>query len=180
MSEIAAYGRVSDPSLVVQALPGSQEAMMLLERVPNTWIDDAERQDGIRLAPFDQGAEFRRYGRGHVFSDAFELRWEGSDAAFQAVYVGVDAGLPELTPAAVDLTEARDITYDLWGERVSDPTVVGQGPEAQVFAELRIPRLLTYPVSAEARRVRLRVREYFDSQTGAMVLSRFCGLEEQR
>lgn len=56
--------------------------------------------------------------------------------------------------------------YDLWGKRVENPSVGGAPAGARVFVELRIPRLLHYPVSAGARLVRLAVREYYDEAIG--------------
>jgi hypothetical protein len=46
------------------------------------------------------------------------------------------------------------------------------------FMEFKIPRVLLYPVSAEARRVRLRVCEYVDPRSGELCYYRFKGLEE--
>jgi hypothetical protein len=48
------------------------------------------------------------------------------------------------------------------------------------FADFQIPRLLRYPVSSNARRVRLLVREYRDPASDERVYYRFLGLKEER
>ncbi len=46
------------------------------------------------------------------------------------------------------------------------------------FAEVRVPRLLRYPVKTNALRVQLHVSEYVDEKTGQVQLFRFQDLRE--
>ena len=45
--------------------------------------------------------------------------------------------------------------------------------------ELRIPRVLRYPVPGVKRRTALRVCEYMDGSTGAVLHYRLAGVEER-
>jgi hypothetical protein len=184
VDEVALCGVVSRVDLLTAALP-SMPALVVVEQVPGGWLDAEARARGLRFERFAAGQQIDPQTRGRIFGEAFECRWEPGGAGGTTVrvrYVGVPMQLEDLTPPAViDLAplRPRDVSYDLWGERVDDLTAVGEPSDALVYAELRVPRLLGYPVNGRPRRVRLRVREYIDLMTGRVALSRFCGLDEE-
>lgn len=184
VDEVALCGVVSRLDLLTAVLP-STPALVVVEQAPAGWLDAEARARGLRFERFATGQQIDPQTRGRIFGEAFECRWELSEAGGTTVrvrYVGVPVQLEDLTPpAAIDLPalRPRDVSYDLWGERVDDPAAVGQPSDALVYAELRVPRLLRYPVDGRPRRVRLRVREYIDPMTGVVALSRFCGLDEE-
>jgi hypothetical protein len=74
----------------------------------------------------------------------------------------------------------KSTAYALWGDRVAAGRGISSGGQDDaVFATLRIPRLLQYPVTrAETRRVNLVVREYRTPADHKAVLWRFAGIEE--
>ena len=185
MTDIIQWARLEALSPTVTALTWPSPSYMYLEQVPDRWLSRAEREEGLRLEKLDLAISFEAWERGRLFCETFELRWEKSDGAFQVVYVGPAADLAGLVPADdLDLNRAerQERRYDLWGTRVPDDqhetvgatTKTGQA----VFAALKIPRLLYYPVSDQAARVRLRVCTYLDPDTGALWYYRFKGLEE--
>ncbi len=183
MSDIIQWARLDDPSPAVAALDWPDASYMYLERVPATWLVEAERQDGLRLEKL-AAAPFQEWERGRVFCQAFELRWEKLDGAFQIVYVGPDTALPGFTPAALDLSHAKlePHAYFMWGSRVPVDRLDEVGAQAQpgleLFIEFQTPRLLRYPVPSQAGRVKLQVVEYHDPASGCRLYYRFCGLEE--
>jgi hypothetical protein len=158
---------------------------MYLERVPELWLSGDEAAAGVRFEAYDSGVQFGDWERGRVFCPDYELRWEKLDGAYQAVLVGNAPSLNGFVVATeVDLDRASAQThgYLLWGQRVEDEKLsligVEHTPNGQVYLELRIPRILRYPVSDKSRQVRLRVREYIDPKSGDLLYYRFVGLEE--
>ena len=186
MTDTIQWARLDDPSPAVSTLTWpSGISYMYLERVPDAWLTEAERQNGLRLEKFDSATPFDEWERGRIFCDAFELRWEKSDGVFQVVYVGPAVTLPGFAPAdELDLSATRPQTrsYFLWGQHVSDNQLETIGAHKQenleVFIEPKVPRLLHYPVSPEAKRVKLRVCEYIALNSGERCYYRFQGLEE--
>lgn len=185
--ECILWARLDDPGSAVDALDVPPSSVMVLERVPNAWLSDAERRNGLRLDIIEPGVEFGRWERGQVFCDAFELRWERIDGAFQTVYVGAPVGLPGFVEAEeVDLsgTNTADRELFLWGTAVAQDRLEAVGvvdeEGSSAFVDFRIPRLLRYPVGTDAARVRLRIREYCDPSSGERVYYRFLGLKEER
>jgi hypothetical protein len=182
MSEAIYQACLDSLTEVIAALPVTGETFMLLERVPTNWLNDKERAEGLRLEHFDVATDFDGWERGRIFDLAFELRWERVGNAFQVVYCGEELTLPGFAKVEeINLATLTTISrfYFLWGERVKeeDLLVIGQSSGTLVFLELQVPRLLHYPVSPQAKRVKLKVLEYQDV-TGALVYYRFCGLEE--
>jgi hypothetical protein len=184
VDEVALCGVVSRFDLVIAALP-STPTLVIVEQVPAGWLDAEARARGLRFEHFVAGQQIDPQTRGRIFGETFECRWEpgeGGGTTVRVRYVGVPVQVEGLTPpAGIDLPAlmTRNVRYDLWGERVDDPAIVGEPSDALVYAELRVPRLLRYPVNGRPRRVRLRVREYIDPMTGRVALSRFCGLDEE-
>ena len=72
--------------------------------------------------------------------------------------------------------------YYLWGERMTAGTLklIDQPDAENLFLELQIPRLLSYPVSNQhdKSRVKLSARHYLNSETGTLEFYRFRHLEE--
>ena len=186
MTDTIQWARLEDPSPAVQAIIWPEPSYMYLERVPDAWLNEDERRNGLRLEVLDPATPFGEWERGRIFCEAFEVRWEKLDGRFQTVYVGPPVGVPGFSPAdEVDLaaTDSGTCRYYLWGNRVPDDKLPILGadkpPNAEVFIEFRVPRVLHYPVSSDARRVKLKVCEYVDPTTGATVYHRFQGLEEE-
>ena len=136
-------------------------AVVFVERSSSRWLDESELADGIRLSPYDAGMPLESWESGRVFCDKWEVRWDKS----HAVYTGESADLAgfESGPDISSCARIEKSCY-LWGKR-----------DRERFIELRIPRVLTYPVS-EGARVKLRVAEWFDS-AGRLVASRCVRLE---
>jgi hypothetical protein len=162
---------------------------MYLERVPNAWLTEPERENGIRLEKFDAATDFAAWERGRIFCEAFELRWEKVDGAFHLVYAGAPVELDHFRPAEVTLTPEedegeRDGAYHLWGKRVAADKLDLVGAEEEdgyaPFVEGKVSRVLYYPVSPadHKQRIKLTVREYVDPEDGRVIYYRFRGIEE--
>lgn len=184
MTEALYWASLTDLAPTVVLLPADETCLMLLERIPAAWVNkqiQTEYEDGLCLKAFVPQTDFNLWERGRIFNTAFELRWLRSEGAFQAVYCGPLIDLPGFQAAEKDLTTlpSTSSTYFLWGKRVEGEklVVIGQASDADVFVEVQSPRLLHYPVSAQARRVKLQVREYRDAR-GELVYHRFQRLEE--
>lgn len=183
VEEVVLCGLVPRLDGLTAALP-STPALMIVEQIPAGWLDAETRDSGIRFEHFEADQPIPGQTRGRIFGETFEFRWEpGKDGAagIRVRSIGAMTHLEGLEPlAGIDMRalEPRDGRYDLWGERVDDPTLIGQPSDALIYAELRIPRMLRYPASGRPRRIRLRVREYVDPTTNVVVLARFSGLEE--
>ena len=161
------------------------KALMLLERIPLSLLTETERVKGIRLECFDPTTDFEQWGRGRIFATQGELRWEQMDGKFWAVFCGESINLPSFTSEiAVELQPEkltlREQSYYLWGKRVQtkDLPKLGLPPQTVAFVELQIPRILHYPVTSSAKRVKLKMKEYYATD-GALVYARFVGLEEE-
>ncbi len=181
MHEIIQWARLTDLTTTVAALTQPTPAWMYLERVPSAWLTEAELTCGLRLEAFNPTEDWNVWERGRLFGMAFELRWEKQDGAFQTVYVGAPLILPEFGAGDLDLngTQTTERAYRLWGNRVPKDNLADVGaeppPGQTVFLEFVTPRVLYYPLDVE--RVALRVREYTDAQSGALLYYRFIGLE---
>lgn len=185
MTEVILRARTDDLLPAIAALEPPPPCYMYLERVPDRWLTDEERRDGLRLERFAPDESFNAWERGRIFCAAFELRWEKLDGAFQAVYVGAPQELPGFVPADklnLDGTKVEQRSYMLWGNKVPDEELETAGAEKRegqpAFIEFQVPRVFYYPVSDQAQRVRLQVREYIDPDSGARCYHRFLGLEE--
>lgn len=185
MSEVIQWAQLEEIQPTIATLQPSEPCYMYLERVPDRWLTDAERQHGLRLEQFALEEDFNAWERGRIFCQQFELRWETTDGAFQVVYVGEPIDLPEFTGTEdLDLADKtiKERRYLLWGNRVPDDQLetvgVTKREDQQVFIEFQVPRVLQYPVSDQAQQVWLQVREYVDPGSGVRCYYRFLGLEE--
>lgn len=181
MNDIIQWARLTDLAPTIAALTQPAPEWLYLERVPSTWLTTAAQQQGLRLEAFNSAEAWNLWERGRLFGAAFELRWEKQDGAFQAVYVGASLALQGFVAADLDLSTAQTIehTYLLWGNRVPEKNLADIGAEPRpgqtAFLEFVTPRVLYYPLAAE--RVALRMREYADAQSGALLYYRWLGLE---
>jgi hypothetical protein len=182
-------GSTNNLALLIEKCAFPQEAFFLAECFPRQVITDLqERQDLLRFAYLSDGIEPSRYTSGRIFCPDRELRWHQNQATgtVQAVYLGVDCVLPELTRRS-DLAplkkNARSKQYYLFGEvlQVERLRQMGLAENQGYYAEVRIPRLLRYPdldKKSSKRRLQLSVCEYIEEKTGEVTLFRFQNLAE--
>jgi len=185
MTDQIFWATLADPADAVRGAAWPEPTYMYLERAPAGWLTADDIADGVRLERLDRAADFAKYERGRVFCADCELRWERADAAFRAVLVGSAQPFAPFAPAPeLDLSGAQAETrkYFLWGLRIedSDLPVVGvtRAGRGEPYLEMRIPRVLRYPVAGAKRRTRLVVCEYIDPKTGSVLYSRLTGVEE--
>lgn len=182
MTEQIRWGTTENLLPIVRALDCPPESLMMLERVPSTFLSDDEREKGICLRQYDASENFEAWEQGRIFHDDFELRWEKQDSTFTIIYIGEPKELPMLDTKELSDFEPHDDNYYLWGEKMTTDTLqsIGQPETANLFLELQIPRLLHYPVPNrnEKFRVKLSARHYLNAKTGALEFYRFRHLED--
>lgn len=182
MTEQLCWGTAQTLRPIVSALNCPPESLMMLERVPSSFLSDDEREKGICLRVYDANENFEAWEQGRIFHDDFELRWEKQDSAFSTVYIGAKKMLSMLHVKPLSGFEIQDESYYLWGKKMTADTLklIDQPKTANLFLELQIPRLLRYPVSNRNAkfRVKLSARHYLNLETGALEFYRFRHLEE--
>ena len=186
MSEVVYSGTVSTLLPLIQSFPVDDNTLMILEEVPNHWIEVNPHQpdSGLKFVRFDEQENFETWGRGRIFNQTAELRWEKNKSDFQVVYIGLPVALPNLTDDdTLNLVEMeqKETGYYLWGQRMSEKQLQDIGWEntaaANIFVELQTPRILHYPVQVQpGSRLKLKVVEYYSTQTGQLVLYRMKGV----
>lgn len=178
MTEMLCVGPVEDIDTLIAECQFPPEAMFLTEKFPQHVVKREERQNLLRFRRLDATKQFAEYAAGRIFNQDFELRWEKTGNGVQAIYVGAERKLSELKVMHdLNLETYQTRYYYLFGQRLEPEELEQIGAPAQPgdFAELRIPRLLRYPVSG--RRVQLAVREYIEETTGNVMLFRFADLK---
>lgn len=183
MNEYFAFGFLATLNEVVKAISWNDNAVMWLETALDHFLSDDEREKGLRFELYKAGEPFDHWPHGRIFDDTAELKWEKEGNQFHVVYCGHLNPPANLQQYASEPATCHDSSYYLWGSRVKKEDLEEMGiltikPDESVFAELRIPRLLRYPVSANAQRVKLKVREFYNAE-GALIFTRFLGLEEE-
>lgn len=185
MNDHLSRARMGSIAPSIQAMDWPKDAAVWLERVPVAFLTDPQRADGIRLERFDANTQFDDWARGRIFAEMGELRWERQDGMFDAVFCGDAQDPAGFTLETEQDLSASEITtminsYYLWGTRVGtrDLQKLGLDTQTSAFVELQIPRVLDYPVSLAARRVKVAVREFY-ALNGLLVYARFCGFEEE-
>jgi len=164
----------------------SDDAYVLVEQLPARVITRGERERLLRFESFDPAFPFEDYTSGRVFDKQAELRWEKRGDVMQVVYLGTNERaevqlrykLNNKKGELAALKLAGERNYVLFGERLRSDDLPKIGPAAQTgdFAEVRIPRILRYPVPQDEQPyARLTVREYLDEQN-RVVLFRFQNL----
>ena len=182
MTEQLCWGTTEELLKIVSELIYPPDALMMLEHVPTAFLSDDERENGICLRKYTPDENLEAWERGRIFHKDFELRWEKHNTSFVIVYIGE---LKTLTLPHIKLlsnVESYDVSYYLWGERMTADTLksIDQPDTENLFLELQIPRLLSYPVSnqQDKPRVKLSARHYLNSETGTLEFYRFRYLEE--
>lgn len=147
------------------------------------------------------------YGTGRIFCPDFELRWSRDQRTgkIRAVYLGsrkpeeVGIVFDEISGTSDENGERKPPedpaklarqkrTYYLFGTTLDtspdgkrlEQMGLSQEDGQRYYAEVRIPRLLRYPMpknTGDKRRVQLVVYEYVDKETGSVRLFRFRKLE---
>ncbi len=181
MNETFAFGFLPSLASVIKAVPWSDKTVMWLETALDHFLNDDEREHGLRFERYQAGEQFEQWPHGRIFDESAELKWEKEGGEFHVVYCGSFAPPAGMQPTANDAIKYEDSSCYLWGSRIKneDRIDLRLQPNEAVFAELKIPRILHYPVSAKAERVKLKVREFYNVE-GALIFTRFAGLEEER
>jgi len=184
MADCFCDAKLPQISPTITSIDWPQGTIMWLERIPLTLLTEPERANGIRLEQFDPTTNFDDWARGRIFSAHGELRWEQQDGMFWTVYCGENLDLPGFTQETLTELESENLrlderSYFLWGKRVEaqDLPTLGLPVQTIAFVELQIPRILRYPISNAAKRVKIKVKEYFAAD-GSLAYARFIGLEE--
>ena len=185
MTECIQWASLIEPETAIRSLSWTPFTYMYLERVPETWLSDDEIASGIAFSLFDPQTPFSNWERVRVFCSEFEIRWEKLDGVYQTVVVGNAPSIEGFFYAEeinLDKAIAQRHSYLLWGQRVKDDQLDLIGakhePNQQIYLELRVPRILRYPVSSEVHQVQLQVCEYVDPKSGDLLYYRFLGLEK--
>lgn len=187
MHDVILWAQVDDPTPMVTTLTWPDPSYMYLEQVPGEWIHNPKMDAGLGLRRLDITLDFQHWERGRIFCTDWELRWEKQDAQYTCVYVGIMQDLPGFSlETEISLAQAERIpnSYYLWGTLVSEGDYAIMGavsePGTQIFIELRIPRLLRYPVSQDVHRVKLITYDYIDPNSGQLLYQRYWSIEEEK
>jgi hypothetical protein len=185
--EVLSTGLVQDLSVFLAACVFPPEAFVLVEQISRHVLAGPEEREGLlRFARLENVVDVSMSTSGRIFHRDFELRWERQaqeEETARVVYLGKAEGLPpQLSPGQkLDQwrtgLEPRTRGYFLFGTLLDAQQLREMGlPENQTaYAEVRVPRILRYPVKAQ--RLRLMVREYVEKGTGQVKLLRFEGLK---
>lgn len=180
---------MNDFSQLIASASFLQGAFLFLEKLPQKVITTEERRELLLCDYFDASlltAEknlllLAEYTSGRIFQPAFELRWEKQKQQMRVVYVGEKRDIPPLDIKEDIHLEKKGSprSYYLFGERLRSKDVKRIGVPAKEgdYAELRIPRLLHYPVKEEKRYVQLFIQEYKHGQTAKVPLFRFVNIK---
>ncbi len=178
MSTEVAWADLASVADIAHTLGWSDPAYVYLECVPQALLDEQLRRDGIRLEHYAATTRLDVWQRGRIFDAQQELKWELHQGTFRTIYCGKH---PPAGFTLVPLQSMREMTrhYYLWGQQVKekDRKALGLSSDAQAFIELQIPRILHYPVPANAgNRVQVIMHECYAAD-GSLCYARWCGLE---
>ncbi len=184
--EILLAGIVKDITEVIGTYTFPENTLVLMERLPQQVVAKSARRDLLYFIHLDtqQNVDTLQkkcadYTSGRIFHPHFELRWEKHGGETHVVYLGhKDAlNLLKLEPVedVLDQCKVQTKRYSLFGERLRPELLrqMGESDAKNVFAEVRVPRLLYYPAPPHAQRVQIVVREYVHAVTGQLILFRF-------
>ena len=173
-----------DFSLSEQAIKGFP-VFFLGEAFPQEIIRPKQQQDLLLFTHFNTAINFAIYTSGCIFHAGFELRWQKQDGQTRVTYLGNKRTLSQhMEPQQQFIPndyDTRTTSYHLFGTLLVPERLEMMGlpnDEKNMFAELRIPRLLHYPAPQGAERVQLTVLEYLKKETGAVELFRFLSLKK--
>ncbi|HLI90046.1 MAG TPA: CRISPR-associated protein Csx19 [Ktedonobacteraceae bacterium] len=187
MSEILYAGTIDidkiEPLIADCRFPAN--ALFLAEQLPDrAVITPSARYNLLRFTALAEAPSPATYSSGRVFYNDAELRWEREGDKMHVIYLGSQERAHVLSSYGLkkkdELEKETTRYYYLFGERLRGPDLEKIGPQARPgdFAEVRIPRILRYPVPQDEKRyVRLAVCEYSDAATRQVALFRFQGLE---
>lgn len=156
------------------------DAFFLGEQQPARVVKPAERQDLLLFVDYEPTLPFAAYTSGRIFHREFELRWQQENGRIRVVYLGTKGYCPPAMPSGQDIVMQKSRQYYLFGERLrsDDVQIIGKPAREGDFAEVRIPRLLRYPIQGKQRRVLVTISESINEQTGEVGQYRFQGIEE--
>ncbi len=179
-TEWLSTSHVEDIGALIAGCKFPDDALFLGTQQPAQVVRLEDRQDLLLFVPFDPDLPFAKFASGRIFNRDFELRWQQDDGGSQVVYLGT----PEYRPGALSESEPIDMEspryYYLFGTPLQPEDVrdIGKPAREGDFAEVRVPRLLRYPIQGAKRRVKIAVCESIDKQTGEVTQYRFQGIEE--
>ena len=172
-------------ALIASSASFLEGAIFLAEQLPQRVVTQDQRKELLCCERFKSDAHFADYTSGRLFANTFELRWEKDGDMFRVVYVGSRRDMAHLTVKQDVMLEKKEFAkpYYLFGKRLGLEGLakVGSAAIEGDFAELRIPRLLHYPVEKQERYayVQLFIQEYVDQKTGDVALFRFQAIEPE-
>jgi hypothetical protein len=185
--EVLSTDVVQDLSAFLTTCAFPPTAFVLVEQIPRRLLTSVEqREELLRFARQEDGVDVSTSTSGRIFHRDFELRWErqaqGTETA-RVVYLGKPEALPAQLAPGQKLDEWRaDLTprtrkYFLFGTLLDAEQLreMGLPEDRPAYAEVRVSRLLRYPMTAQ--RLQLMVREYVEKNTGLLKLLRFEGLK---
>jgi hypothetical protein len=188
VDETVYFNTVEDITNLIEKcsfLSDSIGSLILLEMQPQKLVKKGERENLLYFAdyPGELPRLISEYTAGRIFHEEFELRWEKINSKLQVVYIGRKRPVPLLIEQPDILKDCVRPTssYYLFGKRLDDKAVerIGEPAQRGDFAEVRIPRLLRYPVKDEHMNyVKLDVYEYRHKITNERILFRFRKLLE--
>ncbi|RRR68651.1 MAG: hypothetical protein EI684_17315 [Candidatus Viridilinea halotolerans] len=176
--EHAAWAEVDNITALISTIAWATPAWCYLERVAQDYLDPAAQSAASAFTHFDPATDYNLWERGRIFDATQELRWECNHTTFHAVYCGTT--LPAtMNKTALDYQTTRATSYYLWGQQVrpADRAGLGLPPDEAAFIELRIPRILRYPVAANARRAQIQIHELLAAD-GSLCYARWMTLQE--
>jgi len=184
LREIILWGYLSSPEEAVDILPGGEDTYLLLEKEPvGRFLEEEPDKNLIFLKGQGHEIDFFQWEKGRIFNYLYEISWRREYDGFRVVYTGNSESRPRvLSYAGPDLEKCTTAVrkYLLWGKRLSSPAEIGIHAPGPVYLEVRIPRLLFYPVEGLGKSVDLLVKEFYCRETGSLQYYRYCGLEEEK
>ncbi len=181
MEDVIYTGQVSEMMPLIKAISWAEDALMIVEQIPDHQTETLPCQEGIGVGRLNKKTAFESWPVGRVCDADKELTWTRTEdaAAFRVVYSGAAIPLPDTLQqtegvSAWNVSEPQP--YILWGASLPP-----ENPDADTFpfAEVQIPRILQYPIGCQERNTRLQVKIicYHDPKTGEMQHYRFQTME---
>lgn len=158
-------GTTDDIAALIEQCKFPEDSFLLLEQLPRQVVEDDKREGLLRFARLRDKIDLAPFTSGRIFTRAFELRWEWEGGTARLVYLGEPRSLPGLEDQHAAFDSAGDEKqYYLFGTLLTEDDlqtmeIQPEWPGQTCYAEVRIPRLLRYPIAAKAR-VRVVVGEY--------------------
>ncbi len=179
-TEWLATGEVADITHLIAEWSIPAGALFLGEQQPARFLMKDEQSALLIFVPFEQTLPFSTYTSGRIFHRDFELRWQQDEDGTHVVYLGTRDHCPLSLQKVQEVEISSTRAYYLFGERVGAKRAeeIGEPVREGDYIEVRVPRLLRYPIQSTKPRVTLRVCESIDKLTGEVIYYRFQGIEE--